>query len=80
MIQRIDVLDHGFVELIDVMGNDQSILESARVSTQSDSSTPDRDRTLMRYLMRHQHTSPFEQVELKFNCKLPIFVARQWVR
>jgi thymidylate synthase (FAD) len=75
------VLDHGFVRLVDYMGSDEAVAEAARVSTDGDGvrSTSD-DELLIRYLMRNRHTSPFEMVELKFHCAMPIFVARQWVR
>lgn len=74
------VLDKGFIKLIDTMGSDTDIANSARVSTGSKGKTPEQDEQLIRYLMRHRHTSPFEMVELKFHCKMPLFVARQWVR
>jgi len=77
---RIDCLDHGFVELVDIMGSDERILQAARTSTQKSSKSAEQDRELMRYLMRNQHTSPFEFVEILFDVKLPIFVARQWIR
>ncbi len=77
---EIKVLDHGFVKLIDYMGNDLSIVNAARVSTGSDSKSPKQDSELIRYLMRHQHTSPFEMVETVWHIKLPIFVARQMIR
>jgi thymidylate synthase (FAD) len=73
-------LDHGFVRLIDYMGNDEAIVQAARVSYGKSTKKTQKDRDLIRYLLRHQHTSPFEMVELKFHCKLPIFVARQWIR
>lgn len=73
-------LDHGFVRLIDYMGSDQAIVQAARVSYGKGTKQIQQDRGLIRYLMRHQHTSPFEMVEFKFHCKLPIFVARQWIR
>ncbi len=73
-------LDYGFIRLIDYMGNDSSIVQAARVSYGKGTKTIQHDRTLIRYLMRHQHTSPFEMVEFKFHAKLPIFVARQWIR
>lgn len=78
---QISVLDHGFVRLVDSMGTDKDIAEAARVSYASnkDKTTSD-DRNLIRYLLRHRHTSPFEMVEFKFHCKMPIFVARQWIR
>lgn len=77
---KIDCLDKGFVELIDTMGTDTSIVEAARISTGSKNKTPEQDRQLIRYLMRNKHTSPFEMCELKFHIKMPIFVMRQWVR
>ncbi|MBM4175703.1 MAG: FAD-dependent thymidylate synthase [Ignavibacteria bacterium] len=73
-------LNHGFVRLIDYMGSDESIVQAARVSYGKGTKTIREDRTLIRYLMRHHHTTPFEMVELKFHVKLPIFVARQWIR
>jgi thymidylate synthase (FAD) len=77
---RIRVLDHGFVTLVDYMGTDESIVRAARVSTGSRSKGREDDRRLIRYLMRHGHSSPFEHVEVAFHVRLPIFVARQWVR
>jgi thymidylate synthase (FAD) len=74
------VLDHGFVRLIDYMGNDDAIVQAARVSYGEGTKKLQEDRGLIRYLMRHQHTTPFEMVEFKFHVKLPIFVARQWIR
>ena len=73
-------LNAGFVRLIDYMGGDDSIVQAARVSYGKGTKTVHEDRGLIRYLMRHMHTTPFEMVELKFHCKLPIFVARQWIR
>ncbi len=73
-------LDHGFVRLIDYMGSDESIVQAARVSYGKGTKKIFEDRGLIRYLMRHQHTSPFEMIEFKLHCKLPIFVARQWIR
>ncbi len=78
--KEIKCLDHGFVRLVDFMGDDSSIVQSARVSYGKGTKSVREDTTLIRYLMRHQHTSPFEMVELKFHIRLPIFVARQWVR
>lgn len=78
--KKFDVLDHGFVVLVDVMGNDSSIVQAARVSYGKGTKSVSADRELIRYLMRHRHTSPFEMVEFKFHVKLPIFVARQWIR
>jgi len=78
--KKFDVLDHGFVVLVDVMGDDSSIVQAARVSYGKGTKSVSVDRELIRYLMRHRHTSPFEMVEFKFHVKLPIFVARQWIR
>ncbi len=74
------VLDKGFVRLIDFMGNDAAIVQAARVSYGKGTKSVSEDRSLIRYLMRNKHTSPFEMVEFKFHVKLPIFVARQWIR
>jgi len=73
-------LNAGFVRLVDYMGGDDSIVQAARVSYGKGTKTVNEDRGLIRYLMRHLHTTPFEMVELKFHVKLPIFVARQWIR
>ncbi len=78
--KRIDCLDKGFVRLIDYMGDDNAIVQAARVSYGEGTRQVSQDRGLIRYLMRHSHTTPFEMVELKFHIKLPIFVARQWIR
>lgn len=78
--KEFKVLNHGFVRLVDYMGGDESIVQAARVSYGKGTKTVSEDRTLIRYLMRHQHTTPFEMVEFKFHVKLPIFVARQWIR
>lgn len=78
--KEIKCLDHGFVRLVDVMGDDGSIVQAARVSYGAGTKTVNEDRGLIRYLMRHQHTTPFEMVEFKFHIKLPIFIARQWIR
>ncbi len=78
--QEIKVLDKGFVRLVDYMGGDQRIVQSARVSYGSGTKSYRQDRGLIHYLLRNEHTSPFEQVVLTFHCKMPIFVARQWVR
>ena len=78
--KRIDCLDKGFVRLIDVMGDDAAIVQAARVSYGSGTKKVHEDRGLIRYLLRHAHTTPFEMVEFKFHVKLPIFVARQWIR
>ena len=78
--QKIPCLDKGFVYLVDYMGGDASIVQAARVSYGIGTKTVHEDRGLIRYLMRHQHTTPFEMVELKFHVKMPIFVARQMIR
>lgn len=88
MTNEIKVLDKGFVRLVDVMGNDNSIVQAAKVSYQKHRSEEkygsaaidDAGKNLIRYLYRHKHTTPFEMVEFKFHCKMPIFVARQWIR
>lgn len=77
---RHPVLTHGFVALVDYMGNDAAIVQAARVSYGQGTKSVRDDRGLVRYLMRHRHTTPFEMVEYKFLVRLPIFVARQWVR
>lgn len=73
-------LDKGFVRLVDYMGGDDSIVQAARVSYGKGTKKRSADRGLIRYLLRHAHTTPFEMVEFKFHVKLPIFVARQWIR
>lgn len=78
--KEFPVLDHGFVRLIDVMGSDAAIVQAARVSYGSGTKKVHEDRGLIRYLLRHKHTTPFEMVEFKFHIKLPIFIARQWIR
>jgi thymidylate synthase (FAD) len=78
--KEFKVLNHGFVRLIDYMGSDIAIVQAARVSYGEGTKKISEDRALIRYLMRHRHTSPFEMVEFKFHVKLPIFVARQWIR
>ncbi len=77
---EIKCLDKGFVRLIDVMGDDTAIVQAARVSYGKGTKSITEDRSLIRYLMRHKHTSPLEMVEFKFHVKLPIFIARQWIR
>lgn len=74
------VLDHGFVRVIDYMGNDASIVQMARTSYGNGTKATSDDTGLIRYLMRHWHTSPFEGCEIKLHVKLPVFVARQWIR
>jgi thymidylate synthase (FAD) len=78
--QEIKVLDHGFVRLVDYMGGDARIVQTARVSYGQGTKTVREDAGLIDYLLRHQHTSPFEHVVFEFHCKMPIFVARQWIR
>ncbi len=78
--KEFKVLDKGFVRLVDYMGNDDSIVQAARVSYGEGTKKVQEDRGLIRYLMRHHHTTPFEMVEFKFHVKLPIFIARQWIR
>jgi thymidylate synthase (FAD) len=78
--KEFKVLDQGFVRLIDYMGGDSRIVQSARVSYSHGTKTVREDKELIDYLMRNQHTSPFEQVIMTFHCKIPIFVARQWIR
>jgi thymidylate synthase (FAD) len=80
LFRPIPVLDHGFVRLVDYMGDDAAIVQAARVSYGSGTRTVRDDRGLIRYLMRHRHTTPFEMCEIKLHVKLPIFVARQWIR
>lgn len=77
---EIPVLDHGFIRVMDYMGNDQALVQAARVSYADGTKSIREDEGLIRYLMRHEHTTPFEMCELKLHCKMPIFVARQWVR
>ena len=77
---RRPVLSHGFVALVDYMGTDASIVQAARVSYGAGTKSVRDDRGLIRYLLRHRHTTPFEMVEFKFLVRLPIYVARQWVR
>ncbi|MDP2193483.1 MAG: FAD-dependent thymidylate synthase [Alphaproteobacteria bacterium] len=74
------VLDHGFVRVVDYMGNDNSIVQAARVSYGRGTKKKSQDAALINYLMRHRHSTPFEMCEIKLHIKLPIFVARQWIR
>src|SRR5438552_2332329 len=78
--KEIPCLDKGFVRLVDYLGGDQRIVQSARVSYGEGTKTVREDRGLINYLMKNDHTSPFEQVIFTFHCKMPVFVARQWVR
>ena len=80
MVKEQKVHDHGFVRLVDVMGDDSSIADAARVSYGEGTRSVSDNRNLVRYLVRHKHTSPLEMVEVKFHLKLPIFVMRQLVR
>ncbi|RVT96270.1 FAD-dependent thymidylate synthase [Rhodovarius crocodyli] len=74
------VLDHGFIRVIDYMGDDAAVVQAARVSYGRGTKAANEDRGLIRYLMRHRHSTPFEMCEIKLHIKLPIFVARQWIR
>ena len=80
LYKPIPVLDHGFIRVIDYMGDDAAIVQAARVSYGRGTKQVSNDRGLINYLMRHRHTSPFEMCEIKLHVKLPIFVARQWIR
>jgi thymidylate synthase (FAD) len=80
LFKPIEVLDHGFVRVVDYMGDDAAVVQSARVSYGRGTKQISQDRGLIRYLMRHWHTTPFEMCEIKLHVKLPIFVARQWIR
>ena len=77
---RTPVLDKGFVQLVDYMGGDDAIVQAARVSYGQGTETPSKDAALINYLLEHRHTTPFEMCEIKLHVKLPIFVARQWIR
>ena len=76
----IPVLDHGFIRVVDYMGDDSSIVQSARVSYGKGTKKVSTDEGLIKYLMRHWHSTPFEMCEIKYHVKLPIFIARQWIR
>ena len=76
----IPVLDHGFIRVIDYMGDDAAICQAARVSYGRGTKSVTNDEGLIRYLMRHWHSTPFEMCEVKLHVKLPVFVARQWIR
>jgi len=80
LYQPVPVLDHGFVRVIDYMGDDGAVVQAARVSYGRGTRKVSADRGLIRYLMRHRHTTPLEMCEIKFHVKLPIFIARQWIR
>jgi thymidylate synthase (FAD) len=76
----VPLLDHGFVRVVDYMGNDAAVVQAARVSYGAGTRSVRNDRGLLRYLMRHRHSTPFEMCEIKLHVKLPIFIARQWIR
>ena len=80
LYSSIPVLDHGFVRVIDYMGDDAAICQAARVSYGKGTKSVQNDEGLIRYLMRHWHSTPFEMCEIKLHVKLPVFVARQWIR
>ncbi len=80
LYEAIPVLDHGFIRVIDYMGDDSSIVQSARVSYGKGTKKVSTDEGLIRYLMRYRHSTPFEMCEIKYHVKLPIFIARQWIR
>ncbi len=80
LFTAVPVLDHGFVRVIDYMGDDAAVVQAARVSYGRGTRRVSEDAGLIRYLMRHRHTTPFEMCEIKFHVKLPIFIARQWIR
>jgi thymidylate synthase (FAD) len=80
LFTAIPVLDHGFIRVIDYMGDDAAVVQAARVSYGRGTRKTSEDEALIRYLMRHWHSTPFEMCEIKYHVKLPIFVARQWIR
>jgi thymidylate synthase (FAD) len=80
LAQAMPVLDHGFIRVVDYMGDDAAVVQSARVSYGRGTKAANEDRGLIRYLMRHRHSTPFEMCEIKYHIKLPIFIARQWIR
>ena len=80
LYEAMPVLDHGFVRVVDYMGDDSSIVQSARVSYGKGTKKVSTDEGLIKYLMRHWHSTPFEMCEIKYHVKLPIFIARQWIR
>lgn len=80
LYEPIPVLDHGFIRVIDYMGSDEAVVQAARVSYGRGTRKVQNDAGLINYLMRHRHTTPFEMCEIKYHVKLPIFVARQWIR
>ena len=80
LYEALPVLDHGFVRVVDYMGDDAAVVQAARVSYGKGTRRVSEDAGLINYLMRHRHTTPFEMCEIKYHVKLPIFVARQWIR
>ena len=80
LYKALPALDHGFVRVVDYMGDDAAVVQAARVSYGRGTKKVSEDRGLINYLMRHRHTTPFEMCEIKYHVKLPIFVARQWIR
>lgn len=80
LYQPLPVLDHGFVRVVDYMGDDNAVVQAARVSYGKGTKKVSEDAGLIKYLMRHWHSTPFEMCEIKYHVKLPIFVARQWIR
>ncbi len=80
LYRPMPVLDHGFIRVVDYMGDDSSIVQAARVSYGRGTKQSLQDKGLINYLLRHRHTTPFEMCDIKFHIKLPIFVARQWIR
>ena len=80
LYEAIPILDHGFIRVIDYMGDDSSIVQAARVSYGKGTKRLNQDKNLINYLLSHKHSTPFEMNEIKFHVKLPIFVARQWIR
>jgi thymidylate synthase (FAD) len=80
LYEAIPILDHGFVRVVDYMGDDTSIVQAARVSYGKGTKKISTDSGLIKYLMRHWHSTPFEMCEIKYHVKLPIFIARQWIR
>jgi len=80
LYEALPILDHGFIRVVDYMGNDTSIVQAARVSYGKGTKKVNTDSGLIKYLMRHWHSTPFEMCEIKYHVKLPIFIARQWIR
>ncbi len=80
LYEAMPILDHGFIRVVDYMGNDTSIVQAARVSYGKGTKKVSTDAGLIKYLMRHWHSTPFEMCEIKYHVKLPIFIARQWIR